>query len=61
MILIYSLIKNNMKSIDIRVSSINFWDKLDKLKKIYNIKANSKLIAHIVDLELNKHNITFTE
>ena len=46
-----------MKWIDIRVSDEKFPDKLNKLKKIYNIKTNSKLINHIVDLELNKHNM----
>ena len=48
-----------MKWLDIRVSTPDFWKKLDKLKKIYNIKTNSKLLAHIVDLELNKHNLDF--
>lgn len=32
-------------------------EKLDKLKKIYNIKTNTKLLEHIVNLELLKHNI----
>lgn len=32
-------------------------EKMDKLKKVYNIKTNTKLLEHIVNLELLKHNI----
>lgn len=37
----------------------NLKEKLRTLKKVYNIKTNSKLIAHIVDLELKKQKIDF--
>lgn len=33
-------------------------EKMDKLKKVYNIKTNTKLLEHIVNLELLKHNIS---
>ncbi len=43
-----------MERVDIAIRSDNFSEKIDKLKKIYNISTKSKLIEHIVDLEMQR-------
>ena len=47
-----------MARIDVRFQPDTLiFQNLEKLKKIYNIKANTKLLEHIVELELIKHNL----
>ena len=48
--------KKKSRNISFYVDSPIF-ENIDKLKKIYNIKTNSKILEHIVDLELLKHNL----
>ena len=49
------------KRIDVSFTSENFSEKLEKLKEIYNIKTNNKLLEHIINLELKKFNIEIEE
>lgn len=52
-------IPNELKSDKTKQIKVNqkFLNNLEILKKIYNINTNSKLIEHIINLELQRYNI----
>lgn len=39
----------------IKINKPQLEDRIEKLKKVYNIPTDTKLIAHIVELDYNKH------
>lgn len=41
----------------IKIKNEQLEEQIELLKKIYNIRTDTKLIAHIVDLEMKKHNL----
>ena len=52
-------IPNELKSDKTKQIKVNqkFLNNLEILKKIYNINTNSKLIEHVINLELQRYNI----
>lgn len=45
-----------LKQLHIRLKPI-IEPKFNKLKKIYNIKTNNRLLEHIVDMEIRRHEL----
>lgn len=48
---------NKRLSLNFGSNSIQLRKKLELLRKIYNIDVNTKIIEHIVDMEIMRHDL----